>query len=255
MRSAAAQKSLWVSDGTAAGTRQLAVLPPSPGFPGAWVKGLTAVGNRVFFGASSSEDDEVWTSDGTPAGTHTVTHLAQASPFGALGEGFSLQASGHRAYFSVENGPGAGLWRSDGTSQGTQQIATFPTAAAARKSSSDGGPDFVEEVAGGRALFRGYGGELWVTAGNPATAAPLQCGGPCPALSSAISLHGVGQRAVFVTEFDEIWGTDGAAAGTHKLGSCTQFPCPLYQDLQTGTIKKYSNPSGRFASVGDMLAF
>jgi ELWxxDGT repeat protein len=234
VRSAGAQEALWVSDGTAAGTRQLAVLPPSPGFPGAWVKGLTAVGDRVFFAASSNEDDEVWTSDGTPAGTHTVTHFPQASPFGALGESFTIQASGRRVYFLVENGPGAGLWRSDGTTQGTQQIATAVN--------TSFNQDFVEEVAGGRAIFRGYGGELWVTDGNPATAAPLQCGGPCPALASLISLHGFGQRAVFVTNFDEIWGTDGTAAGTHKVGSCTQFPCPFYQDLQQLSFYTRADP-------------
>jgi ELWxxDGT repeat protein len=71
------EEELWVTDGTAAGTRQVADLNPGP-----WPDNssspleMLAVGNRIYFTANDGEHGfELWRSDGTPAGTVLVADI------------------------------------------------------------------------------------------------------------------------------------------------------------------------------------
>jgi ELWxxDGT repeat protein len=114
---------LWASNGTAEGTRALL---PSPTLatatlcPSDWV----AVGNRLFFAASTSGFDcELWQSDGTNEGTVQVADLrtdgtsSNPSPIGSLGDVL---------LFWADDGVHApGLWRSDGTAEGTSFVAAM----------------------------------------------------------------------------------------------------------------------------------
>jgi ELWxxDGT repeat protein len=79
---------LWVTDGTAEGTRRLRDLQPGPGSSNP--NGLTALGSRVFFTADGGTNGrELWESDGTPRGTRRLTDIApggfSASPFDGYG--------------------------------------------------------------------------------------------------------------------------------------------------------------------------
>ena len=66
---------LWVTDGTAEGTRRLRDLQPGPGSSNP--DGLTALGSRVFFTADGGTNGrELWESDGTPRGTRRLTDVA-----------------------------------------------------------------------------------------------------------------------------------------------------------------------------------
>ena len=66
---------LWVTDGTAGGTRQLREL--QPGLGSSNPDGLSAVGDRVFFSADDGTNGrELWESDGTARGTRRVTDIA-----------------------------------------------------------------------------------------------------------------------------------------------------------------------------------
>ena len=107
--------SMWVSDGTAAGTSKIAQLPP---------RGLLDVpapveaGGTVYFGAQDGATGrELWKTDGTPAGTGLVADLGTAARSGFPVKAF--EANG-LSYFTAVNGAlGYGLWRTDGTPAGT----------------------------------------------------------------------------------------------------------------------------------------
>jgi ELWxxDGT repeat protein len=213
--------SVVVTDGTEAGTRVVAT------FSKASVRGLAQSGNRIFF-AADSDGDELWTSDGTAAGTRALTHFSQPKPFGTDEADLALQASAGFAYVSVVNGKLKGLWRSDGTPAGTRRIADKPWRSP--KNPYHEGPDFAVAVADGRTVFR-VPGAVWTSDGDPATAAPLDCGGPCPPLAAGRSLAGFRRRAVFSTDRREIWGTDGTPAGTVRLAVCPAPFCPRHQEL------------------------
>jgi ELWxxDGT repeat protein len=99
-------KGLWVTDGTEAGTHQVAPLPNSWGSNGAQ---LVRAGDRAFY---TSYDEatlgrEIWVSDGTPENTR---------PFADLRPGYydsdprHLIAVGNHWYFDAV-GPGFGIGR------------------------------------------------------------------------------------------------------------------------------------------------
>lgn len=110
---------LWVSDGTAAGTKQLADI-----YPGVWGSNpcwLTVAGGRVYFSAVSPEGGfELWATDGTEGGTHQVADIA---PGAADSFPYGLTAIGNLVYFSADDGVhGTEIWRSDGTRRGTSLV-------------------------------------------------------------------------------------------------------------------------------------
>jgi ELWxxDGT repeat protein len=114
---------LWVSDGTAAGTRSLLNLPsveviPSRFFPTPAIKHITVFGNKVLFYREDGSTPSVWVSDGTPAGTQQLF----------AGQAF-LPTSARSSDSAVIYIPGtSGLWRSDGTVAGTTRLIDESTA-------------------------------------------------------------------------------------------------------------------------------
>jgi ELWxxDGT repeat protein len=118
---------LWISDGTASGTRMVRDINPGGdhAFPGSkdatWFsQTLTAVGDLVFFVANDGVHDyQLWRSDGTEAGTAMVVQLDH----GGHSWPRRLTAAGDALFFAGHDGTfGWGLWRSDGSTAGTHQV-------------------------------------------------------------------------------------------------------------------------------------
>ena len=114
---------LWTSDGTTSGTvltRDINQVQDSPEGP----TELTAVGNELFFAASSYYNTELWKSDGTAAGTVLVADIDGDSFSSSYPEG--LTESNGLLYFAADT-PGFGLepYRSDGTAAGTFRLANI----------------------------------------------------------------------------------------------------------------------------------
>jgi ELWxxDGT repeat protein len=172
---ASVHTNLWVTDGTAAGTREIST-------PGAWSGGLfvnvsspdfTVLGSKALFaGRDTSNDVNLWVTDGTPAGTRELV-VAGAGTFGVFGGGNppnpDFTVLGNKAVF-VGNGA---LWVTDGTSAGTTQLTV--SGADPRGVFFNGiFPDFA--VLSGKALFDGSAANgflsglpsLWVTDGASA---------------------------------------------------------------------------------------
>lgn len=88
-----------------------------PGF----ARGLTAVGERLFFAVfTAATGEELWTSDGTAAGTRLVMDAAP----GARGSSpQSFAAVDGRLFFAADDGvKGLELWTSDGSAEGTCRL-------------------------------------------------------------------------------------------------------------------------------------
>jgi len=112
---------LWLTDGTASGTSQLATLAVNSGaIP------LTN-GKQAFFVGQDSSGVEPWVSDGTAAGTHLLKDINPAGSYPSWFENFN-----GITLFEISTPSGEQLWRSDGTAAGTILVSGIP-------------PQYVEE--------------------------------------------------------------------------------------------------------------
>jgi ELWxxDGT repeat protein len=115
-------KELFVSDGTAAGTKLLKDL--WTGSQDSSPKDFETVGNKIFFSAEDPKHGrELWVSDGTVQGTKLFKDLEplkiQGSPLS--GNPTKLKAFGTKLIFQAETQKeGKEPWISDGTPQGTR---------------------------------------------------------------------------------------------------------------------------------------
>ncbi len=210
-RGASYDHEIHVSDGTAAGTRRLAVTGGRGTF--APVFATQRVGDvALFVVPAPGTGFDLWSSDGTVGGTAPIpgwTGLTSAS---------LLAVADDRAFGWVRSGSGSDqLLVSDGTSAGTQRLAPWP-------GSVSGG---VLEVVGQGVVFAAPdvsgGEELWFAGGRPLVVQKVSdvVAGPTGAdLRAIVSL---GDLALFVvrdpaTGAFDLWRTDGTTAGTRALG-------------------------------------
>ena len=210
-----AQPSLWISDGTAAGSSELTI-------SGANVNGinptyLVSFNNQLYFnGIDAASHRVLWTSDGTGAGTTALTVSGAGTYFNPK----YLTLAGGKLYFSGNDTSENGLWVSDGTAAGTRELVIAG-------SNTSYGFDVAQLTSfGGKLYFEGtrsdghYG--LWVTDGTDSGSSELM-------VSGASTSDGVypGYLTVFngklyfqgedTTNNFYLWKSDGTAAGTSKL--------------------------------------
>ncbi len=154
---------LWLTDGSAAGTRMVTDLWAG-GF-GAGPHDITDLGNgRAIMGAQVDAFDQVLVfTDGTAAGTgirHQSGYVRQTL---ALGNGLGLFIE--QDY--TTNPLFGSLWVTDGTAAGTQQLQ-----AGSYGHPGAGSPFNLHAIGNGRAMFAGTdnvnGEELWITDGTVA---------------------------------------------------------------------------------------
>ena len=228
--------SLWVTEGTSAGTSELSVAGANAGglFANVIAPHLTVfAGKALFVGEDANGTISLWTTDGTGPGT---SELAAAGSY-ASGLFFDVAAPdftvlGGKVLFQGEDAAGnANLWVTDGTSGGTSELSVaganpgglfdlgfFP---------SGFSPAFT--ILGTRALFEGYDASgidgLWVTDGTSAGSSELTVAGSFASGLffdvSAPDLTVFGGKALFVGEDTSgnisLWSTDGTGAGTSEL--------------------------------------
>lgn len=118
-----ASPSLWVSDGTTAGTQSVAAMPDAPGI--SLIGNSTAANGIIYFelsqydGSTNIYTNSLWRTDGSAAGTfalHVVDTIYMPPPSAML-------QAGNLLFFN----DGQNLWRSDGTVAGTYAVATSTT--------------------------------------------------------------------------------------------------------------------------------
>jgi trimeric autotransporter adhesin len=195
----------WVSDGTAAGTVQLADLIPGSAWGGPVVYDLPVGGTRLLV----SEDGSLWTTDGTPAGTQQLFPAATLS-----GSNFT-PALGTVFFAGQDASAGTELWKTDGTAAGTVRIGDLAPGA-------NGSYPSLFTPFGSAVLFAAQDGgptlpKLWRTDGTPAGTLELTTG----SITNIQWIVPVGSLALFAADVSgagqELCVTDGTAGGTQML--------------------------------------
>jgi ELWxxDGT repeat protein len=211
---------LWVSDGTAGGTRLLRTFDETTGVSGDRVQNLAAAGGLLYFTApDGSHGRELWASDGTVAGTRVVKRFA------GWGEGpQELTEYRGKLYFSADDGTnGYELWTSDGTAAGTTLI----------RDTSPGwsGVALRHFIVSSRGLFFttevGGKGELWQSNGTGAGTVRLLSPPSDDTIDTRIRGVVAAEGSVFfirhtysvvtTTRTSSLWRTDGTPRGTVRV--------------------------------------
>lgn len=211
---------LWVSDGTAEGTVQIADL--RPGLRGSDPRDLTAFQGRVYFSAWSAGTSrrELWASDGSAAGTVQITGAGEGLFPTLLGE-----HAGRLWFAGTDPEHGRELWSTDGTAAGTERMADLAPATLSF--------DPVRLIPAGDRMFLGAGPNgastgLWVSDGTEAGTHRIGPWPPGPALPllgpDAAVVDG---RLFYIASAggrSEMWQSDGTEAGTGPVPGPDGWP-------------------------------
>lgn len=151
--------SLYVTDGTDAGTRRIEDFNPHPSPGPAQYKIaqlLSAVGDKLFFFVSSQSSQELRVSDGTPGGTILLGGFEWTTSLFDL-DGVAILGGGRR-------GTADQLWRSDGTPAGTYSLDDLDPATPSIR------PNAMQVVGDTLFFMSGAGDDyrLWKTDGTAA---------------------------------------------------------------------------------------
>ncbi len=203
----AEETGLWVTDGTADGTRFLAATSL---FFGQGV--IAATPSRLFF---ATNDEGLWVSDGTPAGTRLV--YEDSINF--------LEPAGEGVYFLTGYIGQAQIWQSDGTETGTRRLTDLPE--------GDEISSLLLGQAGNRWVFSYpyYEGPLWAAGEGFSHPTPLTCPEGCPQveLAQPFSQASPPGRILFAGHDAqhgwELWASDGTGRGTRRLTDACPGPC------------------------------
>ncbi len=206
---------LWVTNGTAGGTRKLASFPTT----GLGVHPFT-FGNRILFSAAdSAHGAELWITDGTPAGTRLFKDFC---PGPCSSQATPLLVDRNRLVITARTpGRGSELWTTDGTVAGTRilrDVCRGPCDAFPR----------VLGVRNGRLVFVARDGagvdEIWSTDGTAQGTGRVSRFGPQgnvwrDSLYDASAVLPTG--FLFVADDPdhgrELWHTEGTPAGTRLV--------------------------------------
>lgn len=200
-------RELWVSDGTAAGTRLVRDLRANGSSA---PDHLLAHAGALFFAADDGvHGRELWRSDGTASGTAMVRDLRTGS---ASSNPAHLASASSGLYFAAEDaGSGRELWTSDGTSAGTRRVADLVPGAGSSN------PSLLVAL-GSRVVFNAYdpvhGTEAWSSDGTAAGTARLGDLTPGSGGSLIQAFYPASNAVYFFVYYSALWKTDGTAAGT-----------------------------------------
>jgi ELWxxDGT repeat protein len=98
---AAGKQGLWVTDGTTAGTHEIAVNGAAPG--GLNPSDLTAFNHHevLFNGVDAAGKHSLWETDGTTAGTHEITGIKGANSNGVAPSDLTVLPDGNKLMDAV----------------------------------------------------------------------------------------------------------------------------------------------------------
>ena len=231
---------LWKSDGTAAGTVQVADVTPGPA--GSFPYGFRRVGDTVFFFANRAGDTsgyEVWKTDGTAAGT---VFLGSARSQYGISPRDGVDLNGTLMFVIGGTTAGGELWRSDGTSAGTQLVRRFTAGVQPKDLTVVGDTLFFSCTGDATGL------ELWKSDGTAAGTVPVKDIRPGSANSSPTNFVAGGGLLYFTaddgTHGVELWASDGTDGGTY-----------LVKDIRAGGGTSGSGAPTGLTMMGGVLYF
>lgn len=257
---------LYISDGTAAGTKLLKDI--YPGTSSSNPSYMCRLGNYVYFRADDGKNGtELWRTDGTAAGTvlfmdiNIVTTTASGYPT-------YLTRIGDKIYFYATDGlTGNELWVCDGTKAGTKLVKDIYSG------SSSSSPNYFARLGNtDKCVFAAYdgttgtgtGNELYITDGTAAGTKLLKDIRPGGTNGSYPNYcRSMGDKVYFAandgTNGTELWVTDGTAAGTNMVkdiypGSSSGYA--YYIAVQDGRLyfRSYTSAAGNELWTSDGTA-
>ena len=208
--------SIWTTDGTLAGTVQLATSVKYEGF------GFLLSGKFIFRGSTPATGSEIYTTDGTAGGTVIVKDVFPGTTSSNPGD-FSI-LNGFIFFSARTAAEGRELWKTDGTAANTTLLKDIVP-----------GPDSSNNIdsyniasTGTYLLFAantaGSGVELWKSDGTTAGTNMLKeinTGNANADSSNPRGFYPLNGITLFAandgTHGEEIWKTDGTAGGTILL--------------------------------------
>jgi ELWxxDGT repeat protein len=206
---------LWVTNGTAAGTRRLARFSPEA----IYLPDVSLGFRIVFSAADSTHGRELWTTDGTTVGTRLLKDFC---PGPCSGDAFPILVHHKRLVIGAATPDrGSELWTTDGTAAGTRilrDVCRGPCLA----------DPWVLGIRNGRLLFSASTAddreEIWSSDGTSQGTVQVSRFGPEGSVRRgglyawAIKLpNGFLFLAADPAHGEEIWRTDGTTAGTQLL--------------------------------------
>lgn len=272
---------LWRTLGTPATTQQIAALDPNEFAP----RSAASFAGRLYFAADDgARGIELWRTDGSAAGTVLVRDLAPGPVSGNPHE--LIAADGKLLFAAEEPFHGSELWISDGSGGGTGRVQDIaPLAASSAPADLTVAGDFLYFSADDAATGR----ELWA-APLGALVPPSEPSEPCAPGETQLCLGG--GRFRIEVEWTDFAGNTGQGharplSGSADTGFFWFFDASIVElivkvidgsdfnghfwvfygalsnveytvtltDTETNEARIYRNPSGTFASEGDILAF
>ena len=224
---------LWRSDGTAAGTRRVKDIRPGP--EGSLPSPILSNGGLLYFGANDGvHGAELWVTDGTEAGTHMLKDIGRLEQW-PNAEAYALAPAGGRVLFATSDPYVVGqpdlmssIWSSDGTEQGTLRLLTVPSRRVQFEPLGEKVVILVESRNEQQVLL---------SDGTAAGTVELK---HFDAYFGMFDRPIAGDGVVYFLRFNhtdpddrfnELWKTDGTAAGTVPID--TLPPAPSFGQLQT----------------------
>ena len=225
---------LWKSDGTSNGTVMVADLTPGPDY--SYLYEFTAVGNTLFFLFDDGVHGvELWSSDGTAAGTAMVADIAPGEEDSIDPYYASLtDVNGTLFFLANDVVHGQELWKSDGTAAGTVMVVDLTPG---EYSPGYGKDSYLYDLtAVGGTLYFVFddgvnGSELWKSDGTAlGTSMVLDINLDGDGVYASDYEYSNGPINVAGTLFfiandgvngQELWKTDGTAAGTVMVADLT----------------------------------
>ena len=216
---------LWVTDGTVSGTQILADLNPRGDSD---PQSLTAVNGKVFFSANDGSPSEggrgreAWVTDGTIAGTQMIEINTSPTINSGNSDPSNFTQLGNRLLFSAYNSSRSReLWVTDGTSANTRMFDINTFGGGINSNPVAVGTNVVWSANDGQQIDGKHGEELWVSNGTAAGTSQVD-------INQTIWYNGgnsypgqftkYGNLAYFTarnaTNGNELWQTDGTAAGS-----------------------------------------
>jgi ELWxxDGT repeat protein len=224
----AANDSIWITDGTPAGTNKLVnnVKDADTGF---------AILNNVayFTGVTTAAGAELWKTDGTAAGTVMVKDIIAGANSSAPTD---YTPFNNKVYFIANDGTnGAELWITDGTAGGTTMVKDINPGP---NSSMPFGPSFT--IVNNTLFFVANNGtngaELWKSDGSAAGTVLVKDISAGAASTTYTQFNQLGNTLIFgrttgASSQYELWRSDGTNAGTtliKNFGDFSGFFPPMF---------------------------
>jgi trimeric autotransporter adhesin len=206
---------LWVSDGTPAGTQL--VKDFDPGFTyTAIMQPQSLNGQLLFMTHHSTTDEELWISDGSSTGTQSLLH-----PNAGFNDSIVriLGVAGYTAYIQAETAGTSAIWKTDGTVTGTTLVKDLTPVTFAAGVSTSG---VVNNKLVVRCSSADNGSELWTSNGTAAGTQLLKDIYPGANSSFAEYFTPMGSTALFTASSASgkgLWKTDGRnqASGSERF--------------------------------------